>query len=261
MSSRHLIRSGNAHYAMRLSPCLAFILGLAAAIAVPRIASAQPASSIVLDSVVAVVNRQVILSSDINDDIELSILDPAHDGKGAPTRQHALEQLISRALIQQQIRQEDLQYVRPSQSEVDARVEELRKVLPACVRAHCSTDAGWNAFLSAHHLTQQRVEAYLRSRIEILRFIEERFRQGIQITPQQIQSYYSNILLPQYPVDQSVPPLDKVSSRIQEILLEQQVNALFENWLDNLRKQGDVEILDPSLESPQSPSGQEGESQ
>lgn len=221
----------------------------------------QPNAPVVLDSVVAVVNRQVILASDIHDDIELSVLDPAHDGKGAPTLQSALEQLISRALIEQQIRQEDLQFIEPSQAEVNARIQELRKVLPACVRAHCSTEAGWKAFLATHDLTQQRVEAYLRNRMEILHFIEERFRQGIQITQQQIQTYYYNVLLPQYPVDQAVPPLDKVSSRIQEILLEQQVNVLFGNWLDNLRKQGDVEILDPALEASKTQTSQEGGSQ
>ena len=222
---------------------------------------AQAAAPVVLDSIVAVVNRQVILASDIQDDIELSVLDPARDGHGPPTPQLALEQLISRALIQQQIRQEDLRFIEPSQAEVNARIEELRKVLPACVRAHCSTDAGWKAFLAAHDLTQPRVEAYLRNRMEILRFIEERFRQGIQIRQEEIRNYYYKTLLPQYPADQAVPPLGKVSSRIQEILLERQVNALFYNWLGNLRKQGDIEILDPALESPQTQARQGGGSQ
>ena len=235
-----------------------FLLALCLA-AVPL--SAQSNSPVVLDSVVAVVNRQVILASDIQDDIELSVLDPARDGHGAATPQLALEQLISRALIQQQIRQEDLRFIEPSQAEVNARIEELRKVLPACVRAHCSTDAGWKAFLTEHDLTEQRVEAYLRNRMEILRFIEERFRQGIQIRQEEIRNYYYKRLLPQYPAGQAVPPLGKVSSRIQEILLERQVNALFYNWLDNLRKQGNIEILDPALETPQTQASQGGGSQ
>jgi hypothetical protein len=43
--------------------------------------------------------------------------------------------------------------------------------------------------------------------------------------------------------------LDQVAPRIQEILLEKQVNVLFDAWLTNLREQGDVEVLDTSLES------------
>jgi hypothetical protein len=46
-----------------------------------------------------------------------------------------------------------------------------------------------------------------------------------------------------------------VAPRIQEILLQRQVNALFGDWLKNLRKQGDVEVLDPSLEVPEAPGG------
>jgi hypothetical protein len=161
----------------------------------------------------------------------------------------ALRQLISRALIQQQIRQEDTQAIEPSQAEIDARLKEIRNEVPACVHLNCASEEGWKAFLAANRLTQERVESYLRHRIQILRFIEERFRQGIQIAPEEIEKYYRETLLPQYAAGEEKPPLKAVSQRIEEILLQRQVNALFADWLRNLRKQGDVEVLDPSLES------------
>ena len=232
---------------LSIAVCLAFVS--------PIPGCAQTGAAVPLDSVVAVVNRQAILSSDIDDDIQLSVLDPAPGAHAVMTRQRALDELISRALIQQQIRREDLPAIEPRGAEVTARLDEIRRQLPACVRAHCETDAGWKAFLAAHNLTQYRVQAYLRNRMEILRFIEERFRQGIQISEQQIETYYHDTLLPQYPAGASVPPLSRVSSRIEEILLEQQVNELFDSWLENLRSQGDVEILDPTLEAAQSPAG------
>lgn len=211
----------------------------------------QPNSSppVVLDRVVAVVNKRAILASDLDEEVRLSILDSTRVGQSDLTRQRALDQLISRTLIQQQIRQEDLQAIEPSQEEVDARIGELRKQLPACVRQNCASDAGWKAFLAAHGLTPGRVDSYFRNRLEILSFIELRFRQGIQISEPQIHDYYRNILLPQYTSGESFPPLDQVAPRIQEILLEQQVNALFDAWLRNLREQGDVEVLDPEFES------------
>lgn len=211
----------------------------------------QPNSTapIVLDRVVAVVNKHAILASDIDEEMRLSVLDPDLIGEGELTRQRALEQLISRSLIEQQIRHEDIQAIEPSQDIVNARLNQIRNQLPACVRQNCATDAGWKAFLAAHGLTPERVESYLRYRLEILNFIEQRFRQGIQISPQQIDVYYHDILLPQYSAGETVPPLDQVAPRIQEILLEQQVNVLFDAWLTNLRAQGDVEVLDPSLES------------
>ena len=82
----------------------------------------------------------------------------------------------------------------------------------------------------------------------ILGFIEIRFRQGIRISREETEAYYRDKLLPQYSNPSQAPPLSAVESRIQEILLEEQVNVLFSNWLDNLRKQGDVEVLDASLE-------------
>jgi hypothetical protein len=208
---------------------------------------------VVLDRVVAVVNNQAILSSDLDDEIRLSVLDPGRGGLGVLTRKRALDQLIGRALIQQQIRQQDAQATDPSQAEVNARLAELRKELPACIRQNCASDAGWKAFLAAHGLTEERVETSLRYRVEILRFIEQRFRQGIRITPQQIETYYRQTLLPQYAKGEDIPPLDKVAPRIEEILLQQQVNVLFDDWLTNLRKQGEVEVLDPALETPETP--------
>jgi len=204
----------------------------------------------VLDRVVAVVNNQTILASDIDDEIRLSVLDPGRGGLGVLTRANALDQLIGRALIQQQIRQEDLESSAPAQAEVDARLGEIRKELPACVRQNCASDEGWKVFLAARGLTQERVETYLRYRLEILRFIEQRFRQGISILPQEIATYYNDTLLPQYAKGEAVPALDEVSARIEEILLQQRVNSLFDDWLSNLRKQGDVEVLDPTLEAP-----------
>ena len=208
-----------------------------------------PGNTVVLDSVAAVVNNQAILASDIEDEIRLSILDPGNVGEGALTRQRALEQLISRALIQQQIRQEDTQALVPSDAEAAARLKEIRRELPACVRQNCSSDAGWKAFLAAHGLTSEHVLTYLRMRLEILHFIEQRFRQGIQIPQEDIANYYRDTLVPQYSPGEPVPPLSSVASRIEEILLRQHVNVLFDEWLKDLRTQGDVEVLDPSLES------------
>jgi peptidyl-prolyl cis-trans isomerase SurA len=253
MRERLSTRIGNAHPylgALALAACLG-----GAPMAGAQAREPQPAASpVVLDRVVAVVNRHVILASDLDDEIRLSVLDPDSAGRTL-TRQRALEQLISRTLIEQQIGQEDAQAAQPSESEVDARIHEIRTELPACVRENCATDAGWNEFLAAHGLTAERVYAYVRYRLEILRFIEQRFREGIRISQQEVATYYHDTLLPQYAPGETVPPLAQVAPRIEEILLQQQVNALFDEWLGNLRQEGDVEVLDPSLE-PQKTQGE-----
>ena len=51
--------------------------GLAQGLAQNPAQVAQPANAVVLDRVVAVVNNQAILASDVNDEIRLAVLDPA----------------------------------------------------------------------------------------------------------------------------------------------------------------------------------------
>jgi len=212
--------------------------------------TSQPAAApVVLDRVVAVVNNSAILASDVDEEVRLSVLDPGQAGHGLLTRPRALQQLIARTLIQQQIRQEDERAAAPAKAEIDQRLAEIRNQMPSCVHRNCASEAGWKAFLADHDLTPERVETYLRNRVEILRFIELRFRQGIRISPQEIESYYRETLLPLYTTGESAPPLDQVSDRIEEILLQQQVNILFDDWLANLRKQGEIEVFDPTLET------------
>jgi peptidyl-prolyl cis-trans isomerase SurA len=229
---------------------LASLLGVAGLPAWSQQEIAPTVAPVVLDNGVAVVNKQLILASDVDDEIRLSVLEPNVAGQGPLTRREALDRLISRTLIEQQIRKEDAEAAQPTQAQLEARLKEIRRQAPACVRANCASEAGWEAFLARQKLSQRRVEAYFRSRMEILRFIEQRFRPGIRITQPQIEAYYLNTLLPQYAAGEAVPPLSNVAPRIEEILLEQQVNILFDQWLDNLRQLGDVEILDPALSAP-----------
>jgi peptidyl-prolyl cis-trans isomerase SurA len=92
----------------------------------------------------------------------------------------------------------------------------------------------------------------------LLRFIEQRFRSGIRIAPEEIQKYYQETLVPQYTKSSDAPPLDRISNRIQEILLQQQVNILLNDWLKSLKEQGQVEILDPAFAEPATPTPQPG---
>ena len=217
--------------------------------AASRVLAAQAAQTpVVLDRVVAVANGRAILASEVEEEMRLSILEPSSNERQASPRR-ALQELISRTVIQQQLKQENPQGLAPSDKDLSERMDELRRNLPACVRMNCITDSGWAAFLAKSGLTQAQVIGYLKMRLEILNFIEERFRQGIHISREEIETYYKETLLPQYPANEPAPALDTVAPRIEEILRQQQVNVLFDQWLDNLRQQGDVEILDPALES------------
>lgn len=240
-------RFGNLVGSRRWGCVLIAFTGLVAVQAQTGGKGSSDGQKIILDRVVAIVNRETILASDVVAEMQISILDPSRNLKAKETRRQALDRLISRTLIQQEFRQEELSASLPTAAEIAARIQDVRQELPACVRANCQTEAGWNAFLAQHDLSQSRVENYVRNRMEILSFIELRFRQGIRIAPEEIEKYYRENLVPQYPPGLTPPPMQQVSSRIEEILLQQRVNDLFSSWLANLRKQGQIEILDPDL--------------
>jgi peptidyl-prolyl cis-trans isomerase SurA len=244
---------------IRLAMMTLAVLGTARLCASQETASqaAMPSTRVLLDRVVAVVNNRAILASDVDRAMRLSVLEPRRNNE-APDRPSTLDRLISRSLIQQQMDHEEEEAQAPTNDQVQARILEIRAQLPACTRANCVTDDGWHSFLAANRITIGEVESYLRLRLQFLGFIESRFRSGIHISPEEIQAYYTATLVPQYSKDQKPPALDSVSQRIQEILLQEQVNKLFSAWLDNLRKQGDVQILDPALEMPANQASQGG---
>lgn len=218
--------------------------------ALPSLAQPEEPSSDkpaqILDSVVAVVNHQVILASDL--DLEMRIIHLLPSGSSTDfTPQSALQRLTTRALIEQQIVQEDPHGLEVSPKQLDDALAELRQSLPACKTRDCVSADGWAAYLATLKLTPEEVRDYWQHRMAVLRFIELRFRSGIRISQDEIQKYYNQTLLPQYAHPQDAPPLERISPRIQEILLEQQVNDLLTQWLKSLQDQGQVEILDPTL--------------
>jgi peptidyl-prolyl cis-trans isomerase SurA len=85
----------------------------------------------------------------------------------------------------------------------------------------------------------------------VLRFIEQRFRAGIRISPTEVNDYYTKTMLPEYAKrGVSAPAVATVSARIQDVLLEQKVSDLLGDWLKSLRAQGSVVVLHPGEEAP-----------
>jgi peptidyl-prolyl cis-trans isomerase SurA len=121
----------------------------------------------------------------------------------------------------------------------------LRGLIPQCVEYHCETEAGWQAFLTSRGLTEKEVEQHWAQRMLILSFIQARFGSGVRITPAEIKNYYDKTLVPRLN-GVKPPPLANVSTRIEEILLQQRVSSLLLEWLQSLKSEGSVSILDPA---------------
>jgi len=211
----------------------------------PAPASPDAAKPTELDHVVANIGSSVILQSDVEQEMRFSVLDPLQQAlPGQNTPSAALVRLIDRTLILEQMQQQQLPTSTPK-AEVDKSLAEVRRQIPACEKFHCQTSQGWDDFLQSNQLTPEQVDERWSQRIAILNFIDERFRSGIRISQDQIAAYYQNTLAPALAKEnQKAPPLADVSGRIQEILLEQQVSGMFQDWLSSLREQGNIQIVD-----------------
>ena len=206
--------------------------------------SAIEGGGVVLDRVVANVDGQAILASDVDDEMRFSALQPEFEPPSDRTPQKALNRVIDRALIdQQRALQPGVAVI--SQKEVDDAVAAMRKQIPVTAQFNCETAAGWQAFLAAHGFTPKEVEERVRERLGILKFIDVRFGVATQVSNDDVRKYYDQVLAPELKKDNAeAPDFRTVAARIREILRQQQVSSMIDVWLKNLRAEGQVQILD-----------------
>ncbi len=203
----------------------------------------------VVDRIVAIVNGDLVLESDVEEEERFTKLYPYGNDPSKTLREQALSSLIDRTLLLQQ--EAGFPQTPVSDEQVKADEDDLRKNLPACGSADCVSDAGWKKFLTAAGFTEDELRDRLRQRIQVLRFVEQRFRAGIRIRDEEIENFYNKTLLPEYAKNNKpAPPLESISSRIEEILLQQQVSTLLDQWLKSLRDAGHVRVLNPTEEAP-----------
>jgi len=210
--------------------------------------AASAGGRVALDRVVAVVNEDLILESDLDEEARMAAFQPIRVQEVA-TREQLIERLIDRDLILQQIRL--LPQVAIEDAQVDSELRVLRKNIPECVAYGCETDAGWEKFVAAQGFTVEELRERWRQRMEVLRFIEARFRMGIRISQAEMDAYYKETLVPAYEKENVTAPAEAaIADRIQEILLQQQVDKLLDDWLTSLRAEGSVRIVKPGEELP-----------
>lgn len=195
----------------------------------------------VVDRMAAVVNRRVILESELDQALRIELLlqskPLSQENQGPGERQAVLERLIDQALLEQQIAHPEI--LSPTADELAARVQELRAQIPGA-----SNDSGWESLLASYGLSQQDVERHLVSEIRILRLVDLRFRGLVHIDKSSIAGYYENKLVPElHRKGAAVPPLADVSDKIEKILVEQNMSAMLNEWLQTLRSQAHIEKM------------------
>lgn len=216
--------------------------GAAQAISNSATETQNPSSgAVVLDRVVAVVGEQTILASDVDEEMRFAALQASASSADVPSR--ALDRVIDRTLIDEQ-RALQPGVAQISQKDVDSSIADLRETIPACVSYRCTTDAGWLAFLAAEGFTSSEVEERVRERLAILKFIDLRFGVAARVPNSAARKYYDDVLTPALQRKKAViPEFNVVAPRIREILRQQQVSDLVDQWLRGMRSEEHVRIL------------------
>jgi len=194
----------------------------------------------VVDRIVATVNGQPILLSDWEVEMRFEAL---LNQKPLPVSDEvahaALDRLIDQELLQQQIRSYRL--MEPAAEDVSARVAEVRKQLPNGEDA-----AAYHALLARYGLSEAEVRERVASQLAILRFIDVRLRPSVHVDRRSIETYYNDTLLPELRrKGAKLSPLAEVAPQIEELLSQQRVDALTNDWLKDLRQQNQIRI-DPA---------------
>ena len=192
----------------------------------------------ILDKVVAVVGKNVITLSEVAQQLRLeSFINQRPADNSTQARSLALRRLIDQNLISQEML---------VTSFLGASDEQIEQELAASRCQEFPNGMSFDAALKAYNLSEEDLRDFLRRQLNMLRFIDFRFRTGMEISEDEIKSYYENSYTPQVRlVEAGVPePLTEVHGQIREIVAQQQVDALFDDWLKRVRANSRIDIAE-----------------
>ena len=193
----------------------------------------------VVDRMVAVVNKRVLLESEVDQAarVEFLLQGKPISSLNQADRAAVLERLIDRALLDQQIVNQAM--LDPTPAELAEKVREVRAGMPGG-----ESDERWKAILSDYGLAPGDLEEQLISQFRILRFVDLRFRGLVRVEKDAIAAYYQDRFLPEVRKrNVGEPALAEVSDKIEQILAEQRIGDLLNNWLKTLRAQAHIERM------------------
>ena len=222
---------------MKLFRQLAFVFAISAAVLGGHAAGQ---AQVVVDRIAAVVNKRVILDSELDQSLRVeALLQNRPMDETLRSRQQALDQWIDRILLEQQIVESDV--VDPTPEELAARLKEVRAQVNGA-----TTDEGWQKALAAYGLTEHDIEDHLISEFRVLRFVDLRLRGLVRVDKTAIADYYQDKFLPELARRGTpAPPLADVSDKIEKILVEQRMDSMLNDLLQNLHAQGHIERMAP----------------
>jgi peptidyl-prolyl cis-trans isomerase SurA len=196
-------------------------------------------SAEIIDRIVITVGNQVITESQIDDEIRVTaFLNREKLDLNTDAKRPAAGRLIEQALIKREMGQS--RYPLPEVADASASLESLKTMYPG--------ESEFQEALETYGITQDALTRRLWWQLTLLRFIEYRFRPGIQVPDSDVQAYYRQQVSEwQQKGIMPIPSLEESRSQIEEILTQQRIDQALEQWIKDTRSQVTIAYHDATL--------------
>jgi parvulin-like peptidyl-prolyl isomerase len=191
--------------------------------------SAPPQSTRVVDRIVARIEGDIILQSQVR---ELGAFQQLIEGH-AESDDKLLEELIQQWVVETEATASH--FPQPAQSEVDREMTRVRE--------HFGSPENYVSRLTELGLSAVQVRQLLSRQIYVERYIDYKFRPSVQIEPADIDAYYKKELVPELAKkNEPAPARAAVEEQIRELLIQRGISELTVKWLDDTKSRLKIEI-------------------
>ncbi len=199
-----------------------------------------PLSADIIDRIAITVGNQVITESQIDEEIRITaFLNREKLDTNPGARKQAAGRLIEQALVKREM---DLShYPLPKAEDATAALTSLRGTY--------ANEAEFDAALESYGISEADLARRLLWQFTLLRFIDYRFRPGIQIPSADVQTYYKQqVSAWEQQGVKPIPSLEESRDQIEEILTQKRIDQALDEWMADVRKQVPVSYHDATLE-------------
>jgi hypothetical protein len=194
-----------------------------------------------VDRVVALVDEEAILLSDVERVIGLRLV-AARPGES----REELEQRVLDGLVDQRLRFQAADRFGFIDVSVDRIEEEVEKIA-----AGFDSRTEFETRLRRAGLSEAELRQLVARQLMVLNFVDQRLGARVFVSLDDIRAYYDDELTPRMRQQgETPPPLEEVREEIRGVLKERRLNEEIERWTDELRREADVQLfLDRPAES------------
>jgi hypothetical protein len=188
-----------------------------------------------LDRVAVSVGHEVITESEVILDLRVAAFIDRKpvDLSGAAKRKSA-ERLVDQLLILREA--------------LDTHVTLPSTEATAGLVSPYAAEGDYHASLERYGISESDLGAHLLAGLRTSVFTDKRFRPDVQVSPEEIRSYYDKLVAEAGPAAAPVQTFEANREQIEKLLTEQRVDDALDEWLVTARKAANVRYRDKAFE-------------